>query len=226
MYDSEDIEALKSHTPEYNQIEKQSKKDGTWFKMEDGSKWEGDPRSWVQLMSNAAVKLRGNKFPSKSQILYSGVRFADPNPQYNGIQWASNSKNIGLSYNGNHPDLLQQLVIPKNLNTKYINAQGKHWGDLKETGYRDTNEFIEDSFDSGYSVGIIDNVIDPGAAMRRMKPEIMWDLLNTPYRDTVLKQGTLRKSIIGNNGNFDLTNPNIYKGLIPIGILSGFLSKK
>ena len=40
--------------------------------------------------------------------------------------------------------------------------------------------------------------------------------------DLVLGQNISRKSLYGNNGNFDLDNFNIFKSLIPVGIgLSG-----
>lgn len=47
VYDAEDVAALKSHVPEYIEIEKTTKANGTWLKMPDGSTWKGDPRSWV-----------------------------------------------------------------------------------------------------------------------------------------------------------------------------------
>lgn len=34
------------------------------------------------------------------------------------------------------------------------------------------------------------------------------------------------KSMFGNNGMFDMTNPNIYKGLIPAGLMTGYLKSK
>ena len=34
------------------------------------------------------------------------------------------------------------------------------------------------------------------------------------------------KSAIGNNGMFDMTNPNIYKGLIPAFLMKGYLKPK
>lgn len=37
-----------------------------------------------------------------------------------------------------------------------------------------------------------------------------------PQNDIILNNGTVRKSLIGNNGDFDWANPNIYKGLLPV----------
>ena len=48
-WDAEDVMALKSHIPEYLDIEKRAKIDGSWLKMPDGLLWSGDPRIWVQM---------------------------------------------------------------------------------------------------------------------------------------------------------------------------------
>lgn len=50
--------------------------------MPDGTKWEGDPRSWVQLMSKDGRKMN-------PEILYSGVKIPFVDPEYNGIFWAT-----------------------------------------------------------------------------------------------------------------------------------------
>jgi hypothetical protein len=46
--------------------------------------------------------------------------------------------------------------------------------------------------------------------------------LHNPYnKETVTPFSNYLKSAIGNNGMFDMTNPNIYKGLAPIGVGAG-----
>ena len=42
-----------------------------------------------------------------------------------------------------------------------------------------------------------------------------------PTTNFIIHEGTPRKSIVGNNGNFDLNNKNIYRGLIPFGVAGG-----
>jgi hypothetical protein len=49
LYSEEEAAILASHVPEYKKIEKESKENGTWLQMPDGSTWEGDPRSWVMM---------------------------------------------------------------------------------------------------------------------------------------------------------------------------------
>lgn len=65
-YDVADVAALKKHIPEYMKIEREAKANGTWLKMPDGSTWQGDPRSWVQLQSKDYNKYAGNS-PFKQQ---------------------------------------------------------------------------------------------------------------------------------------------------------------
>lgn len=55
-YDAQDVAALASHVPEYREIERIAKSNGTWLKMPDGSLWQGDPRTWVQMQSKAMKK--------------------------------------------------------------------------------------------------------------------------------------------------------------------------
>ena len=61
-YDAEDVKVLRSHVPEYLKIEKEAKANGTWLKMPDGSVWQGDPRSWVQIQSNNVQKMNPEQF--------------------------------------------------------------------------------------------------------------------------------------------------------------------
>ena len=55
-YTQEDVRSLRSHLQEYLNIERNSKINGTWLKMPDGTKWSGDPRSWVMMQSQAYKK--------------------------------------------------------------------------------------------------------------------------------------------------------------------------
>ena len=66
-YDAQDAAALASHVPEYREIEHVAKSNGTWLKMPDGSLWQGDPRTWVQMQS-AAYKKYVKDSPFANQI--------------------------------------------------------------------------------------------------------------------------------------------------------------
>lgn len=52
-YDQNDARSLRSHAKEYFQIERDAKRNSTWLKNKDGSTWQGDPRSWVQMQSKS-----------------------------------------------------------------------------------------------------------------------------------------------------------------------------
>jgi hypothetical protein len=79
QYTDLDIKKLESHKPEYIEIERKAKADGTWLKMPDGSIWEGDPRSWVQLKSQAAQR-------HNPEVFYTGIR-KEIDPNYNEQLW-------------------------------------------------------------------------------------------------------------------------------------------
>lgn len=110
-YTKQDERILASHVPEYLKIEKEAKKSGTWLKMPDGSKWKGDPRSWVMMQSQAFKK------NYRQQPWYTGqaewsTTFDYPNdkkgaiktnkltraPYYDGQMWFSNSKEYGDAF--------------------------------------------------------------------------------------------------------------------------------
>ena len=210
-YDAEDVAALKAHIPEYHAIEEETKRNGTWLKMPDGSTWEGDPRSWVQLQSKDGQKL-------VQDILYHGDRYGD-SENYLGELWGSSSPKIANTYSEN----TYQLTYPKGLKIKQVDAKGNRWGNIFKDDSYDTNDFVhENLYDKPKSdVVIIKNVLDPGAHKpRNMSTQEYFSLLNQPYNDTVLGPGVPRKSLLGNNGNFDFSNPNIYKGLLPFGLIT------
>lgn len=210
-YDAEDLTALKAHIPEYHAIEEEAKRNGTWLKMPDGSTWEGDPRSWVQLQSNDGQKL-------VQDILYHGDRYGD-SENYLGELWGSSSPKIANTYS----ESTYQLTYPKGLKTKQVDAKGNRWGNIFKDDSYDTNDFVhENLYDEPKSdVVIIKNVLDPGAHKpRSMSTQEYFSLLNQPYNDTVLGPGIPRKSLLGNNGNFDFSNSNIYKGLLPFGLIT------
>lgn len=60
----------------------------------------------------------------------------------------------------------------------------------------------------GYDATLIENVVE-GPHVRQ----------KTASNDFVIHEGTPRKSIVGNNGNFNLNDKNIYRGLIPLGVI-------
>lgn len=209
QYTDKDIEILKSHLPEYYKIEEQAKKNGNWLKMEDGSTWKGDPRSWIQLQSEQGKYLVPRRM---FNAMSSNQRRMDY-PEYEGQTWLQDDYNMALkwsgkNYNPNEGGIFE-ITYPKNIPTYEIDAEGKLWNELPNVfnhklGNRTLSQLTTNSAASlaemrGYGATKIDNVV-----------EGFGDLVN----DVVLKEGTPRKSLLGNNGDFNLKNKNIYRGII------------
>lgn len=93
-YTNEDVKSLNSHLQEYLDIERDSKANGTWLNMPDGSKWTGDPRSWIMMQSKAF------KENYSSQPWWSGQFGEDVTkaPYDNGSMWFSNNVGMGDYY--------------------------------------------------------------------------------------------------------------------------------
>lgn len=219
-YTQADIDALASHIPEYHEIERVTKANGTWLKLPNGKTWEGDPRSWVQLVSRNGRGLSPNAG-------YHGIRdlATDGNPEFNGKIFLSKDKNVAGSYT-QKDDNIQHIAIPRNSTNYTIDAEGRRFDKAwkvqqnGKTVYKDTDEFAYNTVEHPdpqlrTQVATVNNVIDPG-------PNRPFPVLNTVSTDIIVGNGTIRKSLLGNNGNFDFQNKNIYRGLMPIIGLSSF----
>lgn len=217
-YNKEDIKALNSHLEEYLQIEKTTKANGTWLTTPNGSKWSGDPRSWVQLMSMDGRKMKMPNSNYKVGIKGSETIKAST---YNGRSWMSNNPEVYNSFankkgHAYYTPIVKegetyQLTIPKDSKIARVNAQGKDFENIEFNNRKMTTDQIVDlSKRNKYDATSIENVIE-GPHYRT----------KTISNDLVIHEGTPRKSILGNNGNFNLNDKNIYRGFIPLGILGG-----
>ena len=111
LYNNKEASRLASHVPEYHNIEKTAKENGTWLKMPDGSKWEGDPRSWVMMQSKAFKKNYSSKpwytgqaeWPTKFDYPDDEKGIVRTNkmiraPYYDDQMWFSNDKSYGDAF--------------------------------------------------------------------------------------------------------------------------------
>lgn len=194
-YTKEDVNILNSHIDELKHIERLSKKHKT-FPVD----YNGDPREWIMLQTKNAKSL--DKEP-----IYSGIRSADFNPSYKGEVWGSKNPVIGQTYTDVNKPLLK-LYYPKKARVLEHDAKGQHWGYIK---YKDdvlTSDMIKDDLISrGASVVKLRNIIDPGPNIKGLRPN---DYLS-PSTDIIIKEKVPRKSILGNNGNFDFNDYNIFR---------------
>lgn len=238
--DQNDIIALQKHIPEYLEIERTAKVNGTWLKMPDGSTWTGDPRSWVQLMSKDGQKLSRQVWWHGDTNKYINNLGEDVTAIKNGerIMWGSSKPHIARSYTNSDNQVIPIVLKQNHTPLKEINAEGRLWRSAykKDGNYYDTNTFsIENLKDGEYL--IINNVIDRGSSPITKNSKYFIDSLpNESYTDYLIRtqkgndiiigNNTPRKYLVGNNGNFDLSNPNVYKVLIPLISTSYGISKQ
>lgn len=217
-YTQNDIDALNSHIPEYLKIEETAKANGTWLNLPNGGKWKGDPRTWVQLMSKDG---QGLMMPHKDWKVGVKPWDLDKSTVYNGRSWMSDNSEVYNSFANKKgyayydPTLGEgrtfALTIPKSSNVARIDAKGNDYAQIPYgSTTANSDQLINWKRQGGYDATLIENVVE-GPHVRQ----------KTASNDFVIHEGTPRKSIVGNNGNFNLNDKNIYRGLIPLGIIGG-----
>ena len=224
-------EISKEHLQEYASIEKESKLNGTWLRMPNGSIWNGDPRSWVQMQSKDFKKFMSNNntstpvFPNTVFVTRSPNKFDSFESKYIGTNFdkhhysgdygsgfyfhpQSSVKNGIFDHGvGAYGENIYNVIT--NISTPYTpssmaDGQFSSFSELFNTPSQP--EWMK-KFDSLYSVPV-DITTDIGS----YKPEL------------VIKNPRNIKSIIGNNGDFNINSSNIYKSLIPLVLSSSLMS--
>lgn len=216
--DENDIISLNKHIPEYLDIEKTSKQSGTWLKMLDGSNWEGDPRSWVQMQSKNFQNYMTNNgqtepsFPSTIFVTRSPSKFQSLDTQYIGTNFDKHnySGDYGSGFYFHPQNQFNGKMFDHGIQAygenvyNMVTNVSKPYTPLKlgDTNFSNSSELFNTSkqpkwmeqYDALYSTPI--NVtFDIGS----YKPEL------------VLKNPSSVKSIVGNNGDFSLDLNNFYK---------------
>jgi hypothetical protein len=211
-----EIPSNKALMDEYHAIEQTTKADGSWMKNPDGSPFKGTPEQFVQQNSENFKKAFGNSKLVNSDgsfaFQYHGGKvgyeqFLTPQDKgyikrdtYTGDQgiYFTPSKSRAESYSRNTPKNEREIY------QTYINMEKPYSGRVKGTYGNDqiTNEQLNELLKNNYD-GILDKNIFPY------------------HRQTIVFDPKNIKSAIGNNGMFDMTNPNIYKALVPAAIGTG-----
>lgn len=229
-YTQVDVATLASHVPEYHEIERISKANGTWLKMPDGSTWKGDPRSWVQLMSKDGQKLSKQVWWHGDTDLYITKSGKDVTSSENGkrILWGSSEPHIARSYTLSDKRVVPIVLKEGHSPLKSIDAEGRLWRSAYKKGneYYDTNTFSLENLEDGKYL-IINNVIDKGSNIvpknskyyiEPLPGETYVDYLKRTQvgDDIIIGKDTPRKFLTGNNGNFNLNDSDVYKSIIPL----------
>lgn len=207
---------------EYNAIEQSTKANGTWMKNPDGSIFQGTPEQFVQQNSQNFKNAFGNSKlvnPDGSAInLYHGSdnKFnmfdeslfgkTDKGMSGTGIYTSPIKENATRVNNKYLYELYGQSKSP--VYSSDLIKQKKYWTEYQEALFnfnrKDVNIPSQEKL-LQYDSAIADELIDlPGKK----------DISNA--YEIVFPANTQLKSAIGNNGMFDMTNPNIYKSLLPL----------
>ena len=219
----QDEDALISHLQEYLDIEKKAKQNGTWLKNKDGSTFDGDPRSWVQMQSDSFKKNYNDEILTHGEDAINDL-FGDFYGDGVGagigdkVLWTSTNKLLGKTY-GND---VFSLAALKNAKTNVVaDAEGRPWSNVVQG--KDTNNLVYPNLTNDNIVRI-NNVVDAGPNIKWSeikdfrKNETVPEYLSRKYTgdDVVIGQDVSRKSIVGNNGDFNPIDKNIYRALIPL----------
>lgn len=198
--------AKKKYIPEYTAIEYQAKKNGTWLKNSDGSDFTGDPREWVVKQSKKFKEAFGDKYKEG----YTGMRNPyDPNSK---LDTYLSSRDRAYTYTQNKKEIrkkgdsgVAKLVVPET-DTYTVDALGNDWLHLTDKSvnpynFTNTNQ-------------IVSNIQTPTISFKNIRDDGPFGVRDVAEDQFVIKANTPRKSVLYNNGDFDLSNPDIFKTTI------------
>ena len=223
---------------EYHQIEKAAKLKANgnpiWWGNDDGSMYLGPRERWIQEQSINFKKA----YPDGFEVTNRGIH----NNKLNGEQIAKNypkgrgifggdpltahnySKNGKPMTNMQDTDGVYQLYYPKTKEAITIDAKGRSWREVPTEGLKGVPNEKTDL------ANVTRADTDDIATWLELnnKPSVkiknVFDGVDAKYVDIINhKPGNYLKSSYGNNGMFDLNNPDIFKGLaIPISSIMGY----
>lgn len=215
---------------EYNAIEQSTKKAGTWMKNPDGSAFQGTPEQFIQQQSSYFKKA----FPSPLRDEAGNVQFTyhgSPNTfdvfdenmvltgrtRGHGI-YTSPSKEKAASYAKGKDGKLYEF---------YQNASKKQdkLANLEKESNERFAQFLKDNpknspdFDKKFKAFMDEedkfyNALD----LKEFKLQPGYDFYKANADEYVVPFTNYPKSAAGNVGFFDMTNPNIYKSVLPYAI--------
>lgn len=218
---------------EYNAIEQSTKKAGTWMKNPDGSVFQGTPEQFIQQQSSYFKKA----FPSPLRDEAGNVQFTyhgSPNTfdvfdenmvltgrtRGHGI-YTSPSKEKAASYAKEKDGKLYEF---------YQNASKKQdkLANLEKESNERFAQFLKDNpknspdFDKKLKAFMDEedklyNALD----IKEFKLQPGYDFYKANADEYVVPFTNYPKSAVGNVGFFDMTNPNIYKGVLPYALPLG-----
>ena len=229
---NKEIPENKALMQEYNTIEQQAKANGTWMKNPDGSEFKGTPEQFVQQNSQNFKKAFGN-----SKLVNPD---GSPTIQYHGsakkFDTFDESKfqlgDSGYSGKGIYTTPDKNKASSYSLSSKSIHKDGNYEPTIYELYGQGNNPIsAEDlikqnkdydlfnfhrSKDWRGDVPLEEQMLDYDVAIRNQTRGIERVSPWNQADELVFPTNKQLKSAVGNNGMFDMTNPNIYKSIAPI----------
>ena len=207
-YITELNEYLTQLIKEYNTIEQQAKANNTWMKNPDGSTFQGTPEQFVQQNSENFKKSFGNSKlinPDGSPEINYHSTYNDLFDTFDINKFDSSTNDGGWYGKGFYtsPNKKWANRFGDNTLEGYLNIKNPVPNDLEvffgRNGYGSTPELGK--FDIRDKLKNYDGVVTSP---------------NNPDIERVFNNPSSFKSATGNNGMFDMNNPNIYKSIAPI----------
>jgi hypothetical protein len=211
---------------EYNAIEQTSKANGSWMKNPDGSAFQGTPEQFVQQNSENFKKAFGkSKIKDETgapiKMYHSSPKnniseFSTPKRLENFENRTASTKDTDYTFFT--PNKEKSKIYGDNTYEVYISSQNPNnvSGIRGESGLpimwnpeQIKNKELYDSI----------TTLD----FNNIKNEIEIGNKKGYFKEIAVPHGNYVKSTIGNNGMFDMTNPNIYKAVAPISLGAAYL---
>ena len=213
---------------EYNAIEQTTKGNNTWMKNPDGSAFQGTPEQFIQQNSENFKNAFGNSklvnADGSPKIIYHGTRngnlvdneFKAPSSISSDYRITNRNTVKDHNYFASNKEEAERYASGMPRNNPYFISDPKTY---------DIYANIENPYLAGdlevMSAGTIPNISNYDAATNLdlgINTKNKFAEIAIPYWNKV-------KSATGNNGMFDMTNPNIYKSILPIGLGVGAASQ-
>jgi hypothetical protein len=235
---NKEIPENKALMQEYNAIEQQAKNTGTWMKNPDGSPFQGTPEQFVQQNSKNFKKAFPNVLRDEVgnvQKTYHGSQDKfesfDPNitrvgrTKGQGI-YTSPIKERAATYADKGEKQLYEFYQNANKKQTLIedfNALSqKRFDDFLKKNPKSSKDFNKKFKDFMEQEDLIYNKEVTDDMFKLQKG---YDFYKASPDEYVVPFTNYPKSAVGNNGMFDMTNPNIYKALVPIVMGAGALQQ-
>ena len=219
---------------EYLAIEQQAKADGTWMKNPDGTEFKGSNPTQKEIIDNPMMS---NDMTPEEAIKAQFVQQRSNNLK----NWFENSKvvdskgNPEINYHSTYDDFDEFDIskFDKSTNDGGFHGKGhytsgnKQWsktfGDKVLQGYLKIENPIPNKYNHFFGREGLGSTPDFGRFDIQNKfgnyDGVIEGASDYRFNERVFKKPSSFKSALGNNGMFDMANPNIYKALAaPVGL--------